>query len=169
MTRAPIRTTQDPGEAVVYENPGRNAAATYVDWYKGKRRQTWTTPRDFFEALHSEYIFTMDGAASPTNALLPRYHSVESRLPWDGERVFCNPPWSSIPPFIELAATAALAVLLVPARVNARWFHRALLLGAEPRYFLGKLRFGEAAWNSPVDCLLLVFNTPSTPQWGAGR
>ena len=132
---------------------------SYVDHYAGARKQDWTTPRAFFDRLHAEFSFTLDGAADPDNALLPRYETEATATAsnWRGERVFCNPPWSNIAPFIESAAAADLAVLLVPARTNAQWFHRALKLGAEVRYFVGKLKFGEAKWNSPVDCVLLVF------------
>jgi DNA N-6-adenine-methyltransferase (Dam) len=130
---------------------------TYVDWYAGPRTQDTTTPVTLFTELHNEYGFTLDGAAVPENALLPRYSTIEHPCRWIGEKVFCNPPWSDIPPFIELAALADMAVLLVPARTNARWFHRALELGAKVRCFLGKPRFGNAKWNSPVDCVLLVF------------
>jgi hypothetical protein len=129
----------------------------YVGWYGGDRNQALTTPREFFEKLHAEYQFTLDGAASAENALLPRYSTFAVRRSWRGERVFCNPPWSDIAPFVELAADADLAVLLVPARTNCGWFHRALALGAEPQFWKGKLRFGASAHNSPVDCLLLVF------------
>ena len=129
----------------------------YINHYKGERKQNRRTPRDFFASLHAEFSFTLDGAASPDNALLPSFMSTLSPADsWKGHRVFCNPPWGQIPPFIELAATAELAVLLVPARVNAKWYHRALALGAEPRYWQGKLSF-DGPWNSPVDCLLLVF------------
>jgi hypothetical protein len=139
-----------------------NARDPYVAWYGRTRRQNWTTPRSLFEPLHDEYRFTMDGASEPGLGLLPNASTAENPLPWTGERVFCNPPWSNIPPFVELAATADLAVLLVPARTNARWFHRALKLGAQPRFFLGRPAFGNApdgtkGHNSPVDCLLLVF------------
>jgi hypothetical protein len=127
---------------------------TYVSHYSGERRQDWTTPRAMFDRLQAEYGFDLDGAASSGNRLLLEFS--EGSETWAGRRVFCNPPWSSIGPFIELAATADVAVLLLPARVNARWFHRALDLGAEVKFFLGKPRFGDAAWNSPVDCLLLV-------------
>lgn len=75
----------------------------------------------------------------------------------EGERVFCNPPWSMIKPFVDLAPFADLAVLLVPARCNARWFHRALSYGAAVEFFLGRPRFGDGRGSSPVDCLLLVF------------
>ncbi len=135
-----------------------NSTARYVDWYRGERSQRWATPRDFFEMLDAEYGFTLDGASESGNSLLPRsVTSADIFVTWDGERVFCNPPWSHIPPFVELAATADLAVLLVPARTNCGWFHRALELGAEVRFFKKKLKFVGAKHVSPVDCVLLVF------------
>lgn len=134
----------------------------FVSWYGRGRRQNWTTPRALFDPLHDEYGFTLDGASEPGNGLLPKASTAVTPLPWDGERVFCNPPWSNIAPFVELAAQAALAVLLVPARTNAKWFHRALQLGATARFFIGRPAFGNApdgtkGHNSPVDCMLLVF------------
>jgi len=141
---------------------------TYVEHYNGARIQTWRTPRSMFEELDGEYHFDFDGAADDSNALTADYQSTFFQ-PWTGRRVFCNPPWSNIGPFVELAATAALAVLLVPARTNCGWFHRALELGAKPRYFKGKPRFQGAKWNSPVDCLLLVFEGGDLPGTGRNR
>lgn len=137
----------------------------YVDWYGKGRKQNWQTPRDFFDSLHDEFGFTMDGASEPGNGMLPRASSAEAPLSWEGERVFCNPPWSDIASFVELTAHARLAVLLVPARPNTRWWHRALELGAKPRWFLGRLRFVHPehdgpGHNSPVDCCLLIFENP---------
>ncbi len=133
----------------------------YVDWYGKGRSQDWQTPPSFFQELHDEFRFDLDGAASPDNALLPEASTTSRPIAWHGRRVFCNPPWSDIPPFIEFAVFAELAVLLVPARTNARWFHRALDLGADVRFWKGRLKFwrgNEAAKsNSPVDCCLLVF------------
>lgn len=133
---------------------------SYVSWYGGDRVQTWRTPPAFFDLLHAEYGFTMDGAATNDDSLLARASTPDAPRSWAGERVFCNPPWSKIPPFVELAAEADLAVLLVPARTNCRWFHRALELGADVRYFKPKLKFVGAKHVSPVDCVLLVFSTP---------
>ena len=131
---------------------------SYVDWYgKGKRTQNWRTPPELFARLHAHYRFTMDGASEPGNGLLPKSSTAAAPLPWDGERVFCNPPWSNIRPFVEQGPRAALAVLLVPARTNCRWFHRALELGAELDFFKPKPKFVGAKATSPVDCLLLVF------------
>lgn len=136
---------------------------TYIKWYGRGRKQNWTTPRSLFDPLHDEYGFTLDGASEPGNGLLDRASTAEAPVSWEGERVFCNPPWSDIPPFVEAAAYADLAVLLVPARTNARWFHRALELGATVRYFLGRVAFesgpeDQKGHNSPVDCVLLVFD-----------
>ena len=134
----------------------------YVGWYGKARRQDWGTPRPMFDKLHAEYGFDLDGAADNGNRLLPDASTPEDPVPWVGRRVFCNPPWSAIPPFVELAATAALAVLLVPARTNCRWFHRAIELGAEVRFFEGRPAFVNdrhegTGHNSPIDCVLLVF------------
>ncbi len=137
--------------------------ASYIDHFKGERKQDLTTPILFFNKLYSRFMFTMDGAASEDNALMPLFSTLENPKPWRGERVFCNPPWSSIPQFLEYAPEADLAVFLVPARVNAKWFHRALELGAKVEYFCGKLKFGGCEWNSPVDCLLLVFEGERKP------
>lgn len=131
---------------------------SYVDWYgKGELKQNWSTPRDLFDSLHATYRFTMDGASESGNGLLPKASTAEIPLPWHGERVFCNPPWSNIRPFIEQAPVAELAVFLVPARTNARWFHYALELGAHPHFFRPKPKFVGAQHVSPVDVLLLVF------------
>lgn len=138
------------------------ANTAYVDWYGKGRAQNWRTPRSLFDTLHQEFGFTLDGASEPGNGLLPLASSAESPIDWTGHRVFCNPPWSNISTFLELAPAANCAVFLVPARTNVRWFHRALELGAEPRFFAGRPRFenpdgsGPGA-NSPVDCMLLVF------------
>lgn len=135
----------------------------YVDWYGKGRKQNWCTPPAIFDPLNAEYRFTMDGASEPGNGLLPKASTAEDPLPWKGERVFCNPPWSNIRPFLEMAAEAELAVFLVPARTNARWFHRALELGATPRFFKPKPKFVGAEHVSPVDCVLLVFDTGAKP------
>jgi phage N-6-adenine-methyltransferase len=132
---------------------------SYSDWYQKDRWQLWQTPRSIFDPLNVEFQFNLDGAASEGNSLLPESSTTDRQVSWVGRRVFCNPPWSGIPPFVEAAAGAEAAVLLVPARTNARWFHRALELGAEPRFFLGRPRFEgkPTIGNSPVDCLFLIW------------
>jgi hypothetical protein len=134
----------------------------YIDWYGKSRHQNWRTPRVLFDDLHREFDFTLDGASEPGNGLLPLASTADLPIPWTGHRVFCNPPWSNIRPFVEQAPEAELAVLLVPARTNVVWFHRALELGATPRFFAGRPKFEHDAHtgkghSSPVDCMYLVF------------
>ena len=138
-------------------------ADRYVDWYGKGRRQNWRTPRELFDRLHAEFRFTLDGASEPGNGLLPASSTADAPMSWAGQRVFCNPPWSNVRPFVEQAADADLAVFLVPARTNVAWFHRALQLGARPRFFVGRPRFELPEFEgkpscSPVDCMLLVFD-----------
>lgn len=141
----------------------------YIDWYGKGRHQSWRTPRHLFDALHREFAFTLDGASEPGNGLLPAASTVEHPISWEGHRVFCNPPWSNIRPFVEQAVEADLAVFLVPARTNVAWFHRALDLGAMPRFFQGRPRFElpehtGKSHNSPVDCVLLIFRQFLAPE-----
>ena len=135
----------------------------YIDWYGKGRAQNWRTPVALFETLHREFEFTMDGASEPGNGLLPLCSTVESPVSWAGHHVFCNPPWSNIRPFVEMAPQARLAVFLVPARTNVAWFHRALELGATPRFFPKRPcvelpGHPGTGHNSPVDCMFLVFD-----------
>lgn len=135
--------------------------SAYVEWYGKSRHQNWRTPRTLFDSLHAEFAFTLDGASEPGNGLLPLSSTAQAPIDWTGHRVFCNPPWSNIAHFVELAPRAEIAVFLVPARVNVRWFHRALALGAKPRFFLGRPKFElpthrGPGHGSPVDCVLLV-------------
>ncbi len=116
-------------------------AVRYVDWYGKGRHQNWRTPRYIFDPLHTEFGFTLDGASEPGNGLLPLASTAEKPINWQGHRVFCNPPWANIKPFIEQAALADAAVLLVPSRTNTKWFHLALALGAVPRFFRGTTEF----------------------------
>jgi phage N-6-adenine-methyltransferase len=89
------------------------------------------TPRTTFDPLHEEFGFTIDAAASADNALLPRFWTrADSGLtkPWTAERVWCNPPYSAIPDWVEKASEehrlgCPLSVLLLPAdRTEQGWW-----------------------------------------------
>lgn len=63
-----------------------------------------STPASLFDPLHAEHRFTVDAAASPANAKLPRFWTLEDDAlsrSWAGERVFCNPPYSDIRAWVE--------------------------------------------------------------------
>ena len=80
----------------------------------------WPTPKALYDKLDSEFHFNFDpcplgGAVDGTERLLNN---------WKGKRVFCNPPYGpGIRPFLECWQDAELAVYLIPARTDTRWFH----------------------------------------------
>lgn len=90
-----------------------------------------TDPR-LWLALHERFGFTIDAAAAPHNAKLPRYFTREQNgleQPWDTERIWCNPPYSDIEPWIRkaLSETAQIVVMLLPAnRTEQRWWQRLI-------------------------------------------
>lgn len=82
------------------------------------------TPDDLFAELHAEFSFTLDAAASHVNHKLPRYCTKAGgqignglTVSWSHERVFCNPPFSDLDPWLEKAWTDEpdVACILLPA------------------------------------------------------
>jgi len=87
-----------------------------------------TDPKLFAE-LHERFRFTIDVAASVQNARLPRYYTIRDdglAQSWAGERVWCNPPYSDIAPWVVKGheeAGAEIIVMLLPAnRTEQRWW-----------------------------------------------
>jgi phage N-6-adenine-methyltransferase len=116
------------------------------------------TPRELFDLLHAEFRFTLDAAASHDNALLPAYLTKTSdalKLPWREQRVWCNPPYSAIPAWVEKAADEVegqgcpLVVMLLPAdRTEQPWWQDVIEprrdrgLGIATRFIRKRVKFG---------------------------
>lgn len=113
-----------------------------------------TTP-EVFGPLHERFRFTVDAAALPHNAKLPRFWTPEDdglAQDWTSERVWCNPPYSSIEPWVAKAVKewqelADLIVMLLPAnRTEQGWWQRHIeplsregLIRVE--FLAGRMRF----------------------------
>lgn len=82
----------------------------------------WRTPYRLFRNLHREFGFSMDGAATKHDALLPRFTDDIHNQSWVGEKVFCNPPYSDIPSFLLKASESDLAVFLIPYRPHTTYW-----------------------------------------------
>lgn len=127
-----------------------------LDPHFSSRAHDWETPPEFFAALHDEFCFTLDAAASHENAKLPRYFTPEEdglNRSWSGERVWCNPPYGrEISRWIEKAAAsdAELSVLLIPARTDTQAWHRHIFGRAEVRFVEGRVNFVSNHNNKPV-------------------
>ena len=128
----------------------------------------WRTPPLLFRNLHREYSFSLDGAATEHDTLLPRFTDDISRQSWDGERVFCNPPYSDIPSFLIKASEADLAVFLIPYRPHTTYWLRHIFtnpLCHEIRILHRAVKFLPPACNngrvvrSPFPAAIVIFRT----------
>jgi len=129
------------------------------------------TPPDVFDPLNAEFRFTLDVAAARHNAKCARYYSLppqpladsrQLRLfdelfvgdpeavgldglsqPWaEGERIWCNPPFSNIEPWVVKAhKSPATVVMLLPAnRCEQPWWQK----------WIEGWRDGRAPFDSPT-------------------
>lgn len=125
----------------------------------------WPTDRADFAALDAEFRFTVDAAAAPENACLPRYWSeVDEGLmqTWAGERVYMNPPYGrQLPRWIEKAwneqRAAEVIVALIPARVDTSYWHDYIFGHAEIRFLRGRLRFHGSGNSCPFPVAVVVW------------
>jgi site-specific DNA-methyltransferase (adenine-specific) len=83
------------------------------------------TPRWLFNELNARFNFTLDAACDSGNALCHGRYAIDEgidglRLSWNGERVFCNPPFSNKGAWMAKAHHAVqregcpLAVMVLP-------------------------------------------------------
>lgn len=64
-------------------------------------------------------------------------------------------------PFLERAMEADVAVFLIPARTDTKWFHDIVLPNAaEIRFVKGRLKFGDAKNSAPFPSMIVVFRKP---------
>jgi phage N-6-adenine-methyltransferase len=95
------------------------------------------TPATFFVDLDERFRFTTDVASTPGNAKCAEFFTVEEdglARSWVGRRVWCNPPFSAIGPWVQKASVEAarteVIVMVTPAnRTGQKWWTQLI----EPR------------------------------------
>jgi phage N-6-adenine-methyltransferase len=125
----------------------------------------WGTPSEFYAGLHHEFGFTLDVAASHTNAKCDRYFTVEDdglAQPWAPEICWMNPPYGrSIPAWVAKAwhesTLGATVVGLLPARTDTAWWHDYVLKAGELRFVRGRLRFYGIAKDAPFPSAVAIW------------
>ena len=103
----------------------------------------WSTPQDLFDELDREFSFNLDACANDHNHKCQDYFTIDHdglSKNWGGRRVFCNPPYSQIAKWVEKAYREGtkdntLVVLLIPARVDTKYFHAFINHRAEIRFW----------------------------------
>ncbi len=128
----------------------------------------WRTPSLIFRNLHREFSFSLDGAATKHDTLLPRFTDDIHNQSWDGERVFCNPPYSDTKTFLVKASEADLAVFLIPYRPQTIYWlkhiftnplcHEIRILHRSVRY-LPPTGHNGLTIRSPFASAIVIFRT----------
>lgn len=134
-----------------------------------------------FEGWHERFRLSIDAAALPHNAKLPRFWTPEDdglRQSWAGERVWCNPPYSDVPAWVRKAwreTSAEVVVMLLPAnRTEQGWWQDLVepfrdradtrlaveFLRHRLRFIApGASRIGKNE-RPPFGCVLLIWSAP---------
>jgi phage N-6-adenine-methyltransferase len=138
-----------------------------------------TAPEHFADFQRRFGPFTLDVAASAENTKCERFYTIEDdglAQSWAGERVWCNPPYSSIEPWIDKAwheHPTTLGIVMLPAnRTEQGWWQRHIEPyrhgghGLRVEFLPGRMRFIRAGASEvgpnerpPFGCCLLI--------WGA--
>jgi site-specific DNA-methyltransferase (adenine-specific) len=119
----------------------------------------WPTPVDVYSELDAEFHFDFDPC--PINGTQDGLATL--LMPWYGKRVFCNPPYGpGLAKWLERGLDADVAVFLIPARTDTKWFHEIVLPKAkEIRFIKGRLKFGVAVNSAPFPSMVVVFERTS--------
>lgn len=141
-----------------------------------ERRDDWRTPWAIFAPLQAEYGFTLDAAASTDNTLCPTYFDEQTNgltSSWEKHRVWVNPPYADIGPWVRKAIDAAdedgvFSCLLLPASVDTAWWHLALRR-AQVHLFRGRIAFVDPTGfgrSAPKQANCLVIVDPTSARVG---
>ena len=137
-------------------------------------KQDWGTPQWIINTLGP---FDLDVAASAENAKAPRYYTKEQNgldLPWEDARVWCNPPFAKIIPWVMKAeeelelGTFWELFLLVPVSSSTAWFRKAYFLCTELYLFDKRLQFEGAPGTAREDHCLFYYNSENLCYGDAG-
>jgi len=113
----------------------------------------WSTPKEVYDSLYSEFRFTDDPCPLQGSGGLTRA--------W-GRSVFVNPPYSNIKEWIkkgyEESQEGKLVVFLIPSRTDTRWWHEYVMKAKEIRFIKGRLKFGESKNSAPFPSAIVVFS-----------
>lgn len=114
----------------------------------------WRTPPEVFNTLSKEFQFVADMASSDKNKLcnihfteeddslgFDWFEMIQSKFPFDGNYVYCNPPYSKPMPWIKQAVIAQSkglgVVMVLNADTSVSWFTEAIKYLSEVRFIIG--------------------------------
>ena len=134
-------------------------------------KDDWETPQDLFNRLDSEFNFTLDPCCTTKTAKCKKHYTLSEdglSKDWEGETVFCNPPYSSGKQdawirkcYEEGQKPNTTVVALVPARTDTARFHNYIFEKAEIRFLRGRLKFGGSINSAPFPSMIAIWQPPN--------
>lgn len=136
------------------------------------KSDNWATPQWLFDKLNKTYNFTLDPCASQDNAKCSKFYTEEDNgltKSFQNETVFINPPYSNTYEWVKKAyheafSSGTTSVLLVPARVDSRWFYEFCFdpfVCKSITFIRGRLKFGNSKNSAPFPSIIIEFSAPS--------
>jgi len=112
-------------------------------------RDDWETPLSFFTPLDTIFHFTLDPCASKENHKCEKYYTIMEnglRQSWEGETVFCNPPFRTTREWLQKADTEwrthdVTTVLIMPSRTDNQNWHRYVMRAKQIWFCEGRVNF----------------------------
>jgi len=136
------------------------------------KSQDWETPWWLFAELDSEFQFTVDGAATRSNAKMDRFWTEEIdglAQDWTGESVFINPPFRAADlrrwvekAWISTRDVLTKVVMIVPVKSDQDWWHE-YAIKTQIRFIRGRVIFEGAESSFPGPIAVLVFGREIRP------
>lgn len=131
------------------------------------QRTDWNTPSEIVEPLRLLWDGPpdLDPCSNPSSLVAARREVMLPEdglvVPWTG-RVYVNPPFDALATWAAACARArrehgAEVVLLTPARVDTRWWHREVPSASAVCFWKGRLRFVGAEASSPFPTALVYW------------
>lgn len=155
-----------------------------VEALKIERSDAWRTPDDIFKPLDQIFCFTLDAAADKENAKCAAFLTEEDNsliCDWQGNIVWCNPPYKNLRPWVQKANDEALkgactVVMLIPNSRGRGWYKEIIIPAKQAGYCRtysygpGRINFidpnpGTKRSNPKQDNLLVVFTPPLPERW----
>lgn len=136
----------------------------------------WETPQNIFDELDAEFHFTLDPCCTHENAKCAKHYTIEENgllQNWQGETVFCNPPYSRSGKqdlwikkcFEESQKPDTKVVALLPARTDTKRFHRYILGKSQIRFIEGRLKFSGCNNSAPFPSMIVIFESEGNDEY----
>lgn len=136
----------------------------------GRGDQTWTTPKEVFDAFDKRFCFAVDACASQKNSLCEQFWTEQDDAlaqDWGAQSIWVNPPFAKAKKFVEKAvesaSNGALVTMVIPANMNSCYWHDYILgkPNVEIHFPRRGLKFGGAKKVCPCPVAVVVFHPGS--------